>query len=130
MKTLLLTALLAAPCLAQTTPLQDADALAVLAKTTADSLRADSLATAINVGFQADSTMVADEVAVVTHIGYGWTVSWDYPAVDLSGLVGIEKTYSIKTIVSDHKGIQDGDQVRFRRDRGPAIMATLKALLE
>tara|TARA_R110000744_G_scaffold74669_2_gene148998 strand:+ start:715 stop:1125 length:411 start_codon:yes stop_codon:yes gene_type:complete len=99
------------------TPAEILEAQIVGLQTQRDSIKADSLAGVYNDLTQADSTLAANSISIITHIGYGWTVSYDFPAFDFSDSTfsadkaGL-KSLAIMTLKTTYGGIVDGDYVR------------------
>ena len=99
------------------------------------SLLADSTATVCNDLVQADSTLAANNIKVVAHIGYGWAVSWDYPAWDFSDSTfsadkPVEKAAVKKLVQTLHNGFIVDDFVRFRKDKCESTIVTVKDIVK
>jgi hypothetical protein len=120
MKALLLIALLAAPCYAQTTAELEAQ-IAVL-QAQADSTRADSTALVVDLLVQADSTLAANNIAVISkpHANGNYDSQWigvDFSDSTFSADKAGQKSLAILTLKSIYKGQVNGDIVRVRKDR-------------
>ena len=120
MKTLLIIVLLAAPIYGATNAEIEAQILAL--QSTLEEQRADSTATALNVIVQADSTLAANNIAVISkpHSNGNYDSQWvgvDFSDSTFSVDKAAQKSLAILALKSIYKGQVNGDVVRVRKDR-------------
>tara|TARA_R110000737_G_scaffold244761_4_gene255592 strand:- start:106 stop:510 length:405 start_codon:yes stop_codon:yes gene_type:complete len=120
MKALLLIALLAAPCYSATN--EELEAQIATAQAQLDSSRADSTALVVDVIVQADSTLAANNIAVINkpHSNGNYDSQWvgvDFSDSTFSADKAAQKSLAILALRSIYKGQVSGDFVRVRKDR-------------
>jgi hypothetical protein len=135
MKYLFALILLVAPLSAQQTPAELDAAIAALEEQRYE-LKADSVVAIYNAVIQADSALVANNVKIVSDIGYGWRVSWDYLGVQFdSTATGVDKAkadLAIRMLKSDF-GAQTStkaSRVRLHHARAQKAYDILAGLFE
>ncbi len=120
MKTLLIIALLAAPVYGATNEEIETQILAL--QSTLEEQQADSTALVVDAIVQADSTLAANNIAVVSkpHSNGNYDSQWvgvDFSDSTLSADKAGQKSLAILTLKSIYKGQVSGDIVRVRKDR-------------
>ena len=120
MKTLLIIALLAAPIYGATN--EELEAQIAIAQAQLDSSRADSTALVVDAIVQADSTLAANNIAVISkpHSSGNYDSQWvgvDFSDSTFSADKAGQKSLAILALRSIYKGQVSGDFVRVRKDR-------------
>tara|TARA_R110002060_G_scaffold51773_1_gene62803 strand:- start:503 stop:907 length:405 start_codon:yes stop_codon:yes gene_type:complete len=120
MKTLLIIALLAAPIYGATNEEIEAQILAL--QSTLWEQQADSTALVVDVIVQADSTLAANNIAVISkpHSNGNYDSQWvgvDFSDSTFSADKAAQKSLAILALKSIYKGQVNGDVVRVRKDR-------------
>jgi|TARA_R110002167_G_scaffold14597_1_gene58972 hypothetical protein len=120
MKTLLIIALLAAPVYGATNEEIETQILAL--QSTLEEQQADSTALVVDAIVQADSTLAANNIAVVSkpHSNGNYDSQWvgvDFSDSTFSADKAGQKSLAILTLKSIYKGQVSGDFVRVRKDR-------------
>ena len=120
MKTLLIIALLAAPIYGATNEEIETQILALRA--TLEEQQADSTALVVDVIVQADSTLAANNIAVINkpHSNGNYDSQWvgvDFSDSTFSVDKAAQKSLAILALKSIYKGQVNGDIVRVRKDR-------------
>ena len=120
MKTLLIIALLAAPIYGATNEEIETQILALRA--TLEEQQADSTALVVDVIVQADSTLAANNIAVINkpHSNGNYDSQWvgvDFSDSTFSADKAVQKSLAILTLKSIYRGQVNGDIVRVRKDR-------------
>ena len=135
MKYLFALFLLVAPLSAQQTPAELDAAIAALEEQRYE-LKADSVVAIYNAVIQADSALVANNVQIVSDIGYGWKVSWDYLGVQFdSTATGMDKAkadLAIRMLKSDFGAAAStkASRVRLHHARAQKAYDMLAGLFE
>ena len=135
MKYLFALFLLVAPLSAQQTPAELDAAIAALEEQRYE-LKADSVVAIYNAVIQADSALVANNVQIVSDIGYGWKVSWDYLGVQFdSTATGVDKAkadLAIRMLKSDFGAVTStkASRVRLHYARATKAYALLAGIFE
>ena len=135
MKYLFALFLLVAPLSAQQTPAELDAAIAALEEQRYE-LKADSVVAIYNAVIQADSALVANNVQIVSDIGYGWKVSWDYLGVQFdSTATGVDKAnadLAIRMLKSDFGAVtsKKASRVRLHHARAQKAYDLLAGLFE
>ena len=135
MKYLFALLLLVAPLSAQQTPAELDAAIAALEEQRYE-LKADSVVAIYNAVIQADSALVANNVQIVSDIGYGWKVSWDYLGVQFdSTATGVDKAkadLAIRMLKSDFGAVTStkASRVRLHYARATKAYALLAGIFE
>ena len=120
MKTLLIIALLAAPIYGATNEEIETQILAL--QSTLEEQKADSTALVVDVIVQADSTLAANNIAVINkpHSNGNYDSQWvgvDFSDSTFSADKAVQKSLAILTLKSIYRGQVNGDIVRVRKDR-------------
>ena len=135
MKYLFALFLLVAPLSAQQTPAELDAAIAALEEQRYE-LKADSVVAIYNAVIQADSALVANNLQIVSDIGYGWKVSWDYLGVQFdSTATGVDKAkadLAIRMLKSDFGAVTStkASRVRLHHARAQKAYDLLAGIFE